>query len=198
MIEWRNLELMDMPEWPRIAQWCVLGLLFLLLQIGGYYFYLKPKGAELKRYQQQTMLLEKQVETMNKKVIELPHFQAQLHSIQQQLQTQQPAFPLKQDLASVLVAINQISSAHSLILEKMEWGERKTSEGDLHRLPLNIELQGEYHAIGRFIAEVNALPRLVRFEEMTWNRVDESSEQIVMQAQAVTYQFQPITVPDDD
>lgn len=196
MIEWRALELTDMAEWPRIAQGGALVAGLLLMQLLGYQFYLSPKLTTLHQLRQQESELSEYLERTALQVAQLPAQQRQLRQAQQAFDAQLRALPAEQELASLLAAVNQAGVQHQLTISRIDWGARQR-QGDLYRLPLNLEWKGEYHDIGRFVAAIAALPRLIHFDELRWQRVTQDSEQLQVRARAVTYQYQPEGKPND-
>ncbi|MDW3138160.1 fimbrial protein, partial [Vibrio sp. 1288] len=47
MVNWQDLEMDEIAEWPLLPQLVVICLLVLLIQGFGYWFYLKPEDARL-------------------------------------------------------------------------------------------------------------------------------------------------------
>ncbi|NMV42477.1 fimbrial protein, partial [Vibrio parahaemolyticus] len=43
MVDWQDLEIDEMAEWPLLPQIVVIALLIMAIQGLGYWFYLKPK-----------------------------------------------------------------------------------------------------------------------------------------------------------
>ena len=89
--------------------------------------------------------------------------------------------------ADVVEAINQHGQVHGLTFEQIRWGKAQADDGYL-RQGLNIELQGEYHAIGQFMAALTTLDYLIVFEQVTWQRTAPNSSRLKWYALAYLYQ----------
>ncbi|NAW52378.1 fimbrial protein, partial [Vibrio sp. V41_P2S12T139] len=58
MVDWQDLEIDEMAEWPLLPQIVVIVLLIMAIQGLGYWFYLKPKEEQLNHLIQQEQTLK--------------------------------------------------------------------------------------------------------------------------------------------
>ncbi len=96
----------------------------------------------------------------------------------------------------MLASVNELGIDNKLTFTRIDWGE-KQSENFLYRLPLNIELTGDFHDIGRFSQAIATLPRIITFKDVTWQRVSQESETLHFRVRANTYQFKPEEKKDE-
>lgn len=190
MVDIRDLELDEMPDWPLWAQLVILVALVLILQGVGYWFYLAPKHEQLAHLKQQEQILKTTLRIKVNKAAALPKIQAQLQELNQRYDYLSRQLPLQKELASMLASVNDKGLENALTFTRIDWGE-KQNQTFLYRLPLNIELTGNYHDIGAFSQAIAQLPRIIHFDDVDWQRVSQESSTLHFRVRAYTYQFKP-------
>lgn len=190
MVDWQDLEMDEIAEWPLVPQLVVLLMLVLLIQGFGYWFYLKPEQARLDNLIQEEQTLKVALRIKANKVAALPQLQSQLDELTTRYELLLQQLPAQKELATMLASVNELGIDNKLTFTRIDWGE-KQSEHFLYRLPLNIELTGDFHDIGRFSQAIATLPRIITFKDVTWQRVSQESETLHFRVKANTYQFKP-------
>lgn len=190
MVNWQDLEMDEIAEWPLVPQLVVLLMLVLLIQGFGYWFYLKPEQARLDTLIQEEQTLKVALRIKANKVAALPQLQSQLDELTNRYELLLQQLPAQKELATMLASVNELGIDNKLTFTRIDWGE-KQSEHFLYRLPLNIELTGDFHDIGRFSQAIATLPRIITFKDVTWQRVSQESETLHFRVKANTYQFKP-------
>ncbi|MGY0617592.1 type 4a pilus biogenesis protein PilO [Vibrio sp. FJH11] len=196
MVNWQDLEMDEIAEWPLLPQLITIGLLVFLLQGLGYWFYLVPKGERLNELIQQEETLKVALRIKANKVAALPQLQSQLDELTTRYELLLQQLPAQKELATMLASVNELGIDNKLTFTRIDWGE-KQSEHFLYRLPLNIELTGDFHDIGRFSQAIATLPRIITFKDVTWQRVSQESETLHFRVRANTYQFKPEEKKDE-
>ncbi len=189
MADLKNLELDEVMEWPLIAQLVVVLLLVAALQVAGYYFYLSPKEDQIVTLVEQEQELKSTVRVKANKAARLPQLKAQLESLSERYSFLLQQLPEQKELASMLASVNELGINHQLTFTRMNWGDKEQQEF-LYRLPLDIELTGHYHDVGKFSQAIAQLPRIIYFENVDWNRSKEDSRTLNVKIRAYTYQYQ--------
>ncbi|MGV1719825.1 type 4a pilus biogenesis protein PilO [Vibrio furnissii] len=185
-----DLELDEINEWPLVAQLVALVLLVLALQGAGYWFYLQPKQDSLAAHKQQEQTLKSTIRIKASKVATLPKLKIQLDELAQRYDFLLRQLPVQKELASMLASVNELGLDNSLTFTRIDWGEKQNQQF-LYRLPLNIELTGNYHDIGDFSEAIARLPRIINFDDVDWQRVSQESSTLHFRVRAYTYQFKP-------
>ncbi|MFH4620739.1 type IV pilus inner membrane component PilO [Vibrio furnissii] len=185
-----DLELDEISEWPLLAQLVALVLLVLVLQGAGYWFYLQPKQDTLAAHKQQEQTLKSTIRIKASKVATLPKLKIQLDELAQRYDFLLRQLPVQKELASMLASVNELGLDNSLTFTRIDWGEKQNQQF-LYRLPLNIELTGNYHDIGDFSEAIARLPRIINFDDVDWQRVSQESSTLHFRVRAYTYQFKP-------
>ncbi|WP_086982013.1 type IV pilus inner membrane component PilO [Vibrio aphrogenes] len=188
MVDFRELDLDDMPEWPLLPQLLAIGGLIIVLQIVGTWFYLSPQHDELNQIRQQEVTLKSSIRIKAAKVAALPQLQAQLDELNTRYQYLLKQLPVQKELASMLSSVNDMGLKNDLTFTRVDWGEKQVQEF-LYRLPLNIELTGAYNNIGQFSEAIAKLPRIISLHNVEWQRVSQESSTLHFRVRAYTYQF---------
>jgi len=196
MVNWQDLEMDEIAEWPLIPQLLAISLFILLLQGVGYWFYLVPKDERLNDLIQQEETLKVALRIKANKVAALPQLQSQLDELTTRYELLLQQLPAQKELATMLASVNELGIDNKLTFTRIDWGE-KQSDHFLYQLPLNIELTGDFHDIGRFSQAIATLPRIITFQDVTWQRVSQESETLHFRVRAHTYQFKPEEKKDE-
>ncbi|MBY8316626.1 type 4a pilus biogenesis protein PilO [Vibrio fluvialis] len=190
MANLQELELDEIAEWPLLPQLAVLLLLVLALQGAGYWLYMLPKQDALEGLKQQEQTLKSTIRIKASKVATLPKLKVQLDELAERYDFLLRQLPVQKELASMLASANELGLENTLTFTRIDWGEKQNQEF-LYRLPLNIELTGNYHNIGDFSEAIARLPRIINFDDVDWQRVSQESSTLHFRVRAYTYQFKP-------
>ena len=190
MGDFKNLELDEILDWPRLPQLVMLLLVMVLIQGAGYWFYLVPKQDHLSALIEEEQTLKSTIQIKAHKAATLPQLKAQLDELSERYDYLLQQLPEQKELASMLAAVNELGIKHQLSFNRMDWGE-KEQQAFLYRLPLNLELTGEYHHIGQFSQAIAQLPRIIFFENVDFQRISQDSQNLSVNVRAFTYQYQP-------
>lgn len=190
MIDWHELELDEVTEWPLLPQSLIALVMALLLSAFGYWYWLTPLTDALEQQKQQETILRGQLVSRAAQVAALPRVKEQVVELNRRYQEVIEQLPEEQELASLLAGINDIGVKNGLIFQSIKWASR--IEHDLYyELPLNMQLTGSYQQIGQFAEAVARLPRIVNLRNVELARVDNQSlgELLSLKVSATTYRF---------
>ncbi|UQV21432.1 type IV pilus inner membrane component PilO [Vibrio sp. J383] len=193
-ISWQNrmslqdLDVDEITEWPLLPQLLVILVLIVLIQGVGTWLYVLPLDDELQQMKQQEQTLKATLRIKANKVAVLPKLQSQLDELTSRYDYLLEQLPVQKELASMLASVNELGLDNKLTFTRIDWGQKQNKEF-LYRLPLNIELTGDYHEIGDFSAAIAKLPRIISFDDVNWQRVSQESSTLHFRVRAYTYQF---------
>ncbi|MEZ8698163.1 type 4a pilus biogenesis protein PilO [Vibrio lentus] len=188
MVSLQDLDVDEITEWPLLPQLAVVLLLMILIQGLGVWFYIMPMDDELQQLKQQEQTLKATLRIKVNKVAALPKLQSQLDELTSRYDYLLEQLPVQKELASMLASVNELGLDNALTFTRIDWGQKQNKEF-LYRLPLNIELTGDYHEIGDFSAAIAKLPRIISFDDVNWQRVSQESSTLHFRVRAYTYQF---------
>ncbi|WP_172380702.1 type 4a pilus biogenesis protein PilO [Vibrio sp. Vb339] len=184
----QDLDVDEITEWPLLPQLLVILVLIVLIQGVGTWLYVLPLDEELQQMKQQEQTLKTTLRIKANKVAALPKLQSQLDELTSRYDYLLEQLPVQKELASMLASVNELGLDNSLSFTRIDWGQKQNKEF-LYRLPLNIELTGDYHEIGDFSAAIAKLPRIISFDDVNWQRVSQESSTLHFRVRAYTYQF---------
>jgi type IV pilus assembly protein PilO len=98
--------------------------------------------------------------------------------------------PNTHEVAGLLDDISFIATDNGLTLNRINW-EPEVKHEFSTELPMRIEVVGTYHELGKFTADMAALPRIVILDSFQLSR---EGELIGMSMQAKTYKYNGKTV----
>ncbi|PML58299.1 type 4a pilus biogenesis protein PilO [Vibrio lentus] len=188
MVSLQDLDVDEITEWPLLPQLAVVLLLMILIQGLGVWLYIMPMEDELQQLKQQEQTLKATLRIKANKVAALPKLQNQLDELTSRYDYLLEQLPVQKELASMLASVNELGLDNALTFTRIDWGQKQNKEF-LYRLPLNIELTGDYHEIGDFSAAIAKLPRIISFDDVNWQRVSQESSTLHFRVRAYTYQF---------
>jgi len=188
MANYVDLDIEEIAEWPLLAQLVVMALLIAAIQGCGYWFYLKPQSEHIEELKNKEQTLRSTIVIKANKVATLPKLQAQLQELSERYNYLSKQLPVQKELASMLASVNEVGLKNSLTFTRIDWGQKQNQQF-LYRLPLNIELTGDYHNIGDFTQAIAELPRIINFDDVYWQRVSQESSTLHFRVRAYTYQF---------
>ncbi|UPR57910.1 type 4a pilus biogenesis protein PilO [Vibrio sp. ED004] len=187
-MSFQDLDVDEITEWPLLPQLLVILVLMVLIQGVGTWLYVLPLDDELQQMKQQEQTLKTTLRIKANKVAALPKLQSQLDELTSRYDYLLEQLPVQKELASMLASVNELGLDNSLTFTRIDWGQKQNKEF-LYRLPLNIELTGDYHEIGDFSAAIAKLPRIISFDDVNWQRVSQESSTLHFRVRAYTYQF---------
>ena len=189
--ELRNLDFNDIGRWPFIFRAFFVALFFIIVTIGGfYYFVYDTQMPRLERAQQEEMELRVEFEDKQKKAVNLDSYKEQLEEIERSFGTMLRQLPGKTEIPNLLVDISQTGLAAGLQEELFQ--PVSEIEKDFYaEKPIKIRLKGTYHEFGKFVSDIAALPRIVTLHDIaiSGDRSNESGGDLVLNVTAKTYRY---------
>ncbi len=193
MSDFKSLEMDEILDWSLLPQLVLLLVVAVSIQVAGYWFYLVPKQSTLDTLIETEQTLKSTLRIKAQKAATLPQLKAQLDNLSERYDYLLQQLPEQKELATMLAAVNELGIKHQLNFTRMDWGD-KEQQAFLSRLPLDLELTGEYHNIGLFSQAIAQLPRIIYFENVDWQRTSQDSQTLNLKVRAFTYQYQPDAV----
>lgn len=151
------------PEGPG-DQLKFLGVVVLLGLAGIYWLYLHaPRSDELAVREDRLERLESENHRAEIRVGDLDALREELGARRAALRALERAVPSRAEVAALYDDIARITRELDLDLVSLSPRRATREEGEyLYRQRWSMELQGDYHRLGRFLSEVAALDRIVR------------------------------------
>ncbi|MDN3524010.1 type 4a pilus biogenesis protein PilO [Halomonas sabkhae] len=184
-VEWRELDLRDAAHWPPLVQWLCCLLLVVALASLSLYYLARPDMQALTMAQREEAELLSRYRHQLDRVASLPQQREQLARHQEALSWLAGAFPDSSGMAALIDAIGRAAQQSGVKLANVEL-QPVIERPPLVVHPVSLKISGAFHDLGRFVADISTLERLVTWHEL---RMVESDAGVRLSLQARAYQF---------
>lgn len=195
MEQLRTLDAKDVGRWPLLFRGIAIGLIFVLVAVGGtYYFVWRNKIPQLEQVQQQEQDLRLTFESRQKLAANFDAYRAQLEEVERTFGAMLRQLPGETEVPSLLVDISQTGLAAGLE-ERLFQPMSESSREAYSELPIKMQLAGTYHELGNFVSGVVALPRIVTLHDVTLRPEPQQQgrpaggARLIMDVTAKTYRY---------
>ncbi|OYD25408.1 type 4a pilus biogenesis protein PilO [Oceanimonas baumannii] len=190
-MNWQELNLSELDiehigQWPGPVRAFTIVLACLLLAGAGWQFMLSSSQAQLEQARAQEGNLKRMFETKSAQAAALPAYEKQLNALQARLENELRKLPSQLEVAGLLDDISFIATGNGLRIERINWETEQPGPFSTE-LPMRIIVSGNYHQLGRFVADVAALPRIVILDSFSLSQ--KGNEQLSMSMLAKTYKY---------
>ena len=191
----RTLDTNDVGRWPFVLRAITVGLIFVLVAVGGtYYFVWRNMIPQLERVQQQEQDLRTTFESRQRLAANFDAYKDQLAEVEQTFGAMLRQLPGETEVPALLVDISQTGLAAGLE-ERLFQPLSEVSREAYSELPIRMQVVGTYHELGNFVSGVVALPRIVTLHDITLRPEQQRPGQVapggrlVMDLTAKTYRY---------
>jgi len=159
----------------------ILRILLVALAIGAvlfasYWFFIKPKFAELEVVKAKEMQLRDKFDSEQSKAANRAAYVEQLEEMKKTFNVMLRQLPNKTDIESLLVDLSQTSVASGLDVKFFK-PETEIPKEFYAEYPIKISVTGQYHEFGQFISGLAALPRIVTLSNIDIGEVRTRGQQ---------------------
>ncbi len=152
-----------LPDDPKDQQ-RLLGIILPLALVGLFYFYLyRPRGSELVELEERISDVEAQNEVARARTVDLDGMREDLVLAERRFAALERLVPTGEEIPEIYEAIASESEALRLDMRNVIPIEAEADSGAYFmRQNWEMEVEGSYHDIGRFLARVASFDRIVR------------------------------------
>jgi type IV pilus assembly protein PilO len=186
--QFRNLNLNEPGQWPalpKIAAWLVA---VVAVVAAGWFALLSGSTDELEASRMQEPKLKDDYMSRLRQAVNLSELRKQKLQVQEYVTQLEKQLPGKAEMDALLSDINQAGLGRGLQFELFRPGQTQTKEY-YAELPITIRVNGRYHDIGSFAADVANLSRIVTLQNLNLVQAPGGSGNLVMDATARTYRY---------
>ena len=184
------LDLREAGTWPLLLRAITLLLLFTLALALIYWLVIKERTESLSAAEREESVL---LTEFRQKAIEttyLPEIEQQLVGMDEQMQRLRAMLPTSAEIPSLLDSISDAALDNRLSVETIRLQET-TRQTHYIEHPFDIEVQGGYHDIAQFVADIAALPRIVTQHDFELEPVESEGQTLRLAILARTYSDRP-------
>lgn len=167
----------------------VLGLLIVVSLIN-FFFFVQPAEDQLTSNTDQLRSLERQYAEKKEIADNLNERRRDMAVLEEKLQQALTELPEQADLQELLAQLNDISRKAGLELQKIEPGTEVPADF-FSKIPLKMNVRGNYHEIAMFMQEVSKLRRIVNVNNIKLTEEGTRNDKVMLNAEflATTFRF---------
>jgi len=156
----------DPGAWPLIPKVTILLGLLLVLLLGGWWFVWADQLAELETKQHEEETLRQQYLDKKRQAVNLDLYTQQLAEIDRSFGALLKQLPDKSEVEALLIEVNQAGLGRGLQFELFRPGAEVVKDF-YAELPIAVKINGAYHDLGAFAADIAKLPRIVTLNNIS-------------------------------
>lgn len=164
--DFRYMNPNDPGAWPLIPKITVLFGLFVLLLVGGWWFVWSDQLLELETKQHEEETLRQQYLDKKRQAVNLDLYTQQLAEIDRSFGALLKQLPNKSEIEALLIEVNQAGLGRGLQFDLFRPGAEQMKDF-YAELPVAVKINGSYHDIGAFAADIAKLPRIVTLNNIS-------------------------------
>ena len=189
-----DLDFSDIGNWPVVAKAVLVVFLCGVVAGGWYWFITLDQLDNLTRVEARETELRASFETKQRLAANLEIHREQLVQIEEFLTDLLRQLPGSAEIAALLVDVSQTGLAAGLEFDLFR-PAGEVSKSFYAELPIQVEVTGTYHDLGRFASGLAALSRIVTVHDVVISSLDRSvrgaaaASKLRMQATVKTYRY---------
>ncbi len=166
-----------------LQRWVIIGLLFIIILGGFFYFVYMPKAERKKALDGELSGLVNEININMTKARTLEDLKKQNAELQRQLSEKKEQLPSESEAETLLKQISDVGAGANLDIKLWKPGERRQSPDGLYiELPVSIEITGGYHSMAIFFDRIGKFPRIVNISNLKISSAKAEKDKIILQS----------------
>lgn len=188
--ELQNLDPKNIGSWPLFARILTLAMVFIVVVAAGYWFLIREQRDQLAQDANKEIDLKKEFEDKASKAANLETYKKQLEEMTKSFGTMLRQLPGQTEIPSLLQDISQTAQVDGLKQDLFR-PQNEVRKDFYAEKPIQIVVEGSYHAFGKFVSDVAALPRIVTVHDIDIKPQpgDTKGDNLIMTLTAKTYRY---------
>lgn len=158
--DFRFMDPNDPGGWPLLPRITVLAGLIVIILLAGWWFVWNDQLIELDSKEREEETLKQQFLEKKRQAVNLDLYIQQLADIDRSFGALLKQLPDKSEIEALLIEVNQAGLGRGLQFELFKPGQEQIKDF-YAELPITVKINGSYHDLGAFAADVAKLPRIV-------------------------------------
>lgn len=158
--DFRRLNNNDPGTWPLVPKITILAGVFLVIALLGWYFVWQDQLNALSAAETKEQKLKDEYLDKKRQAVNLDLYRQQLEEIDKSFGALLKQLPNRNEVDSLLVEVNQAGLGRGLQFELFKPAGEVVKDF-YAELPISVKINGNYHDLGAFAADVAKLPRIV-------------------------------------
>jgi len=182
-IDWEN-----MGSWPLVGKAIFAAIIFIGILVGGYFFMVQPTIEKLDRAVREESQLKKDYENKAFQVANLEEYKAQMADMEQSFESILKQLPRDTEVPGLIDDISLAALNIGLDLKVISPQEQVATQF-YNELPIDVEVEGDYHELGAFVSSVASLPRIVTLHDFAIDKSSSDDDRLKLTILAKTYRY---------
>jgi len=182
-IDWEN-----MGSWPLVGKAIFAAIIFIGILVGGYFFMVQPTIDKLDRAVREESQLKKDYENKAFQVANLEEYKAQMADMEQSFESILKQLPRDTEVPGLIDDISLAALNNGLDLKVISPQEQVATQF-YNELPIDVEVEGDYHELGAFVSSVASLPRIVTLHDFAIDKSSSDDDRLKLTILAKTYRY---------
>lgn len=181
-----ELDFETVGSWPALYRGVFIALVCAILSGAFFYYITTPQLEKLELVEQKELALKNNFKAKAALSANLEAYRAQMVEINVILNGLLNKLPSKKEIASLLDDISFIGANNGLQFKSINWGVVTDQELSVE-VPISIQVVGSYQELGKFAADIAALPRIVILDNVRLAKG--TKELLTLNVIAKTYRY---------
>ncbi|MDR3353010.1 MAG: type 4a pilus biogenesis protein PilO [Zoogloeaceae bacterium] len=151
--------------WPLIPKLTLLVGIWIFVVLAGGYFAMSGKYDELVAAQAQVETLKQDFADKKSKAVNLEPYRQQRDEVERSFGALLKLLPNSAEVEALLVEVNQAGLGRGLMFDLFRPGQEIQREFYME-VPIAVQLDGVYHDLGNFAADIGKLGRIVTLNDL--------------------------------
>jgi type IV pilus assembly protein PilO len=182
-IDWEN-----MGSWPLVGKIVFCTIIAVSILVGGYFMMFEPMQLKLSRESKKEVQLKRDFENKAFQVANLDEYREQMVEMEQSFESILRQLPRDTEVPGLIDDISLAALNNGLDLKVISPQKQVTPEF-YNELPIQIEVEGDYHELGAYVSSVASLPRIVTLHDFSISTKDKDSDTLSLKILAKTYRY---------
>jgi len=181
-----ELDFETVGSWPALYRGVFIAIVCLVISGLFFYYVTTPQLERLEAVKEEEVTLKNNFKVKAALSANLEAYRAQMAEINIIFDGLLNKLPSNAEVASLLDDISFIGSNNGLQFRSINWGVAKDQELSVE-VPISIQVVGSYQQIGKFAADIAALPRIVILDNISLAKGANGS--LTLSVVAKTYRY---------
>jgi type IV pilus assembly protein PilO len=185
--QFRYMDPNDPGAWPLLPRVTVLLVVFLAWLAAAWWFVWSDQLSALENARQEEVNLKNDFLMKKRQAINLDLYTQQLAEMDRSFGALLKQLPNRAEVEALLIEVNQSGLGRGLQFELFRPGAEQVKDF-YAELPVTLKVNGSYHDIGAFAADIARLPRIVTLNDISLTPV-KGGELLSLDATAKTFRY---------
>lgn len=155
-----------------------------------YFLVYSPKAEEIQKLQKSEKALKTELVSLKQQTKELAKFEEEKRLAEEQFKVASALLPDKKEIPSLLTNISGLGTSSGL--DFLSFKPKGEFPKDFYaEIPVDIQVHGQYHNVGRFLDQISKLHRIVNVSNIKMGSPSRQGDEVLLNTSfsLVTYRF---------